>query len=130
MKQVENVQSVFYFRQVSDRIEKKEKIYAALTDMLCLFLFFGRDRRRTDFYVWNSVFQSCPCIVEFGSFPGVFLLLLHGKEKTENRNRNLAWSVASCLPDTGNLVGKWKQSDFESGCGYHWQAVSLCISSL
>ena len=39
MKQVENVQSVFYFRQVSDRSEKKEKIYAALTDMLCLFLF-------------------------------------------------------------------------------------------
>ena len=74
MKQVENVQSVFYFRQVSDRSEKKEK--------------------------------------------------------TENRNRDLVGSVAFCLPDTGNLVGKWKQSDFESDCGYYWQAVSLCISSL
>lgn len=39
MKQVENVQSIFYFRQVTNRTGRKEKIYAASTDFLCLFLF-------------------------------------------------------------------------------------------
>ena len=66
MKQVENVQSVFYFRQVSDRSEKKEKIYAALTDMLCLFLFlegiggglismFGIQSSNLALALWNLV---------------------------------------------------------------------------
>lgn len=78
MKQVENVQSVFYFRQVSDRIEKKEKIYAALTDMLCLFLFlegiggglismFGIQYSNLVLAVWNLVLSlvfSCFCYME------------------------------------------------------------------